>query len=448
MSTCVRILASLLLAAVLSSCSAVIEELIPDGPDLPTGATPPASREGVRTIFIPRRADRPRVEVTDGEFSTFFRAVVLLIRTPKQLGAVPRTPKVLPVSGVPLEASRLVQHYVGWCQRRGLKSDCVGVLHDGLTLADEDKPRIAMEVALSSVGEGFTDELRRLGDPNTIRVMVVSAMVSMMAALAVPTVVAQIAFATTVGVLIAYLGVETFWNLIAGYLRMDAEARVATTFGQLREAGERYGQVLGGQAAKVVIMVVLSALSEGGLVARLGIFPKAAQASELLAQETGGLLDLGKVGNIRGVQISSGGVTLTVATAVQGVGATALAMAAQGPVNPGKVQCGEENHHIATVENEISTLRGGPWTPRFKDLFDKVGLSMENAANKVRVYGHKGPHPEEYHKAVYEQLQRTLRNCGDRKSCREAFEATLRRLAGQIATQGDELNRLITRGCK
>ena len=79
--------------------------------------------------------------------------------------------------------------------------------------------------------------------------------------------------------------------------------------------------------------------------------------------------------------------------------ANVLSMAARGiasSADPPKMK--SEVHHIATVENEKSTARGGPWTQRFKDIFDKAGLSMEDQANKVALEGHKGPHPQAYHR--------------------------------------------------
>jgi len=451
MSTRMRILSTLLLTAVLSSCSAVNEELFPDRPALPATATRSAPEPRLQTIFIPRRSDRPKVGVTDEELRTFLRAVYPLIRTPnKKLGALPPPGTVIvPVVGVPLDASILAQHYVSWCERRGLKSDCVNVLHDGLELTDEDKPRIAFDIALGSMGEGFKDELRKLGDPNTIRVVVVTAMVGCMAALAIPG-VGEAAFAGLTTFLIAYLGVETVWNLISGYLRMAAEAKAAKTFGQLREAGEKYGTVLGGEGAKVFIMLVLGAISEGGLLARLGILPKAAQASELLAADTGGMLDLQGVGNVRNIKISAGGATITLAPAAQGARASAMAMAARGRVAPAtkKVPCRDEGHHIATSKNSDSTVRGGPWTPKLMEMFDKAGLSMENKANIVNVYGHVGPHPEEYHREIYTALDEATRGCIPGEDCRKKLLKALSALAEEIVRPGSRLNDLITRDCE
>ena len=271
-----------------------------------------------------------------------------------------------------------------------------------------------------------------------------------MAALAVPTGVSQAAFAGLSAFLIAYLGVETAWNLVAGYLQMATEAKAAKTFGQLRDAGEKYGKVLGGEGAKVFIMLVLGAISEGGLLARLGILPKAARASELLAADTDGMLTLQGVGSIRNIKVSASGAAITLAPAAQGARASAMAMAARGLAAPAtkKVPCREEAHHIATPKNSDSTARGGPWTPRFKEIFDKAELSMENKANIVNVYGHVGPHPKEYHLEVLRTLDQFTDGCVPGADCRAKLLKALAKLAARVAKHGTTLNDLITRDCE
>ena len=79
-------------------------------------------------------------------------------------------------------------------------------------------------------------------------------------------------------------------------------------------------------------------------------------------------------------------------------------------------------HHIATDKNSVSSARGGQWTPRFKKLFDRAGVKLSDKANKVRVPGHFGPHPEAYHQIVFDRLseevgtktagRRPNRHCG------------------------------------
>jgi len=61
-------------------------------------------------------------------------------------------------------------------------------------------------------------------------------------------------------------------------------------------------------------------------------------------------------------------------------------------------------HHLMTNKNWISTARGGPWSPRFADMAKSAGMSLEDLENKIRVTGHRGPHPESYHEAVFQRL--------------------------------------------
>lgn len=91
------------------------------------------------------------------------------------------------------------------------------------------------------------------------------------------------------------------------------------------------------------------------------------------------------------------------------IGAATLPVAATvvGVVVGGSVAGGARaipEHHIATVRNGSSSARGGPWTPRFREIFDNAGMSMEDAANRVHVPGHKGPHPQAYHERIFRRL--------------------------------------------
>ena len=71
-------------------------------------------------------------------------------------------------------------------------------------------------------------------------------------------------------------------------------------------------------------------------------------------------------------------------------------------------------------------------------------MNLENAANKVRVPGHFGPHPEAYHSAVYRRLRNATRGLsGDAYA--KALQAELTSLQQDVRTSGHELNNLITR---
>ncbi|MDY7227186.1 AHH domain-containing protein [Hyalangium rubrum] len=101
--------------------------------------------------------------------------------------------------------------------------------------------------------------------------------------------------------------------------------------------------------------------------------------------------------------------------------------------------------HLATICNDKSILRGGPWSPRFREIFAKAGMKLNDPANKLPLEGHQGPHPYEYHRLVYQTLRRATQTCRSVAECRVRLTGALQDLAQQIATPGTELNRLVTR---
>jgi hypothetical protein len=127
--------------------------------------------------------------------------------------------------------------------------------------------------------------------------------------------------------------------------------------------------------------------------------------------------------------------------------ANVLSMAGHGsPARASPLTKKPEVHHIATIENSKSTARGGPWTPLFKRLFDKAGMSMEDPANKVRLTGHHGPHPQAYHEIVYNRLKAATDNCAHQQDCALALRQALRKLAAEIVKDGSNLHTLLTKG--
>src|SRR6185503_9711035 len=101
-------------------------------------------------------------------------------------------------------------------------------------------------------------------------------------------------------------------------------------------------------------------------------------------------------------------------------------------------------HHIATDKNLVSAARGGPWTPRFEALFKRAGMSLQDLENKVAVPGHRGPHPQAYHEAVFKRLSAATEGLSG-EAYTSAFKAELGVIKEEVATAGSELNKLLTR---
>jgi hypothetical protein len=172
--------------------------------------------------------------------------------------------------------------------------------------------------------------------------------------------------------------------------------------------------------------------SAKGFAEQVGTLPGSAQVSKQAAGSEGILLS--EVGAVESVAVTAEGFSVALAPG-------AVAMAASGG-RRNRI----ERHHIGTNANEISTLRGGPWTPRFKRLFARAGMRLSDEENIVAIEGHKGPHPQRYHEIIYRRLDEALGACRTMGECQVKLTDALKKLAREIATPGTELNRLVTLG--
>lgn len=326
----------------------------------------------------------------------------------------------------------LTRAYGRWCERKSQPGDCLRLLSEGPLLASDGKYSLAMAIAMDSVWEETAEALEDMADPQAL-VATVSASVSMYLLLwSLPEPVSKGLAALLTASAIAYLGVDTVWRILDGWMALVREVDRATTFEQLSEAGEAYGEVLGENAARVFVMLATAAISNtAGLAAQSSRLPGSAQAA--LAVETQAGYGYLTIGSVQSVAMTAEGFTVALAP-------NAVAMAAQG-MSGGR----SENHHLATNKNGVSTVRGGPWTPRFKRIFKKAGMELEDPENIVPVKGHKGPHPQRYHERVYARLEEATKGCRKMTECREALVNELRQLAKEAAAPGSGLNKLLTR---
>ncbi len=226
---------------------------------------------------------------------------------------------------------------------------------------------------------------------------------------------------------------DTVWRLLDGWISLVRKVDRATTFEQLSEAGEVYGEVLGENAARIFVMLATAAIGNtAGLAAKASRLPGSAQAA--LAVETQAGYQYVAIGSVQSVAMAAEGFTVALAP-------NAVAMAARGR-GGGR----SEDHHLATDKNSVSTARGGPWTPRFREIFRKAGMELKDPENIVEVPGHKGPHPQAYHEEVYERLLDATKTCRTVNACRDSLTAALKELAEEVTTKGTRLHKLVTRG--
>ncbi|HYO68987.1 MAG TPA: AHH domain-containing protein [Archangium sp.] len=230
------------------------------------------------------------------------------------------------------------------------------------------------------------------------------------------------------------VGVLELTRVALACVQLYREAQVATTPQQLEAVAERFGKALGGSGLRVLMLVASLGLAKG------------------LPQVPGGglgtLLRAPRYALPEGVSLEGASAVQMVADGtilVTGVAAGTAAASGSACTDGSEKAEGYYWHHLATNKNDISTVYGGPWTPLFKSLFTKAGMSLDAEENLVYLAGHKGPHPEDYHVEVYERLKTALGRCQTREQCRDGLRRALKDLAEEVCTPGSRLYRLATK---
>jgi hypothetical protein len=415
--------------------------------------------EGETLIYIPRAATTEPVEVPPEQVTEAIRRLAREVRltgSPRetverlfQLDALygdylylMRERKLVPLeSGMPLEGAltegeqKLVSRYKAWCRSaQGVEGDCLGALVGGKYLDMQGRYMLAMALSKSPVLEEFQ---KALGDMVSMRAVLQAAIgtvVTLLVLLALPEPVTKFVAAWATAALVLWVGAFTLYNLVKGWFELMEEVKVATTFEEIREAGEKFGRLFSREAAQAFAMIVMALLTHTakGFAEQVATLPGSAQVSLHAAEQEGVLLS--EVGAVESVAVTDDGFCMVLAPG-------AVAMAASG----GR-RNRTERHHIGTRANRISTLRGGPWTQRLERLFARAGMRLTDEENVVPVEGHKGPHPQRYHEIVYRRVDEALGDCSSIAECRARLLPALDELARLISTPGTELNRLVTLG--
>jgi hypothetical protein len=429
------------------------------------GAPHPAVRvdsgaEGETLIYIPRAATVEPVQVAPEQVTETIRKLAREVRlsgSPRQtverlfqLDALYgdyllllRERKLVPLesSGMPLEGAlteeeqNLVSRYKAWCRSAyGFEGDCLGALVGGKYLDMQGRYMLAMALSKSPVLEEFKKALGEMVSMRAVLQAAIGTVVTLLVLLALPEPVTKFVAAwATVG-LILWVGASTLYNLVTGWFQLMEEVKTAATFEEIRDAGEKFGKLFSREAAQAFAMIVMVLLTHTakGFAEQVATLPGSAQVSMQAAGREGILLS--EVGAVESVAVTAEGFSVVLAPG-------AVAMAARGARADRT-----EKHHMATIANKKSTLRGGPWTQRFEELFARAGMRLKDPENIVPIKGHKGPHPQRYHDIVYTRLREALGDCGRIGECRARLTDAIKKLANEIATPGTELNRLVTLG--
>ncbi len=223
----------------------------------------------------------------------------------------------------------LTRDYLRWCERTGRPGDCLYLLTQSPTVNGDGRFALALALARGAVLDEMLEAFKDMADPHAMVAAVLWTWTTYMVLVSMPDVTVSKGLAAVMtATLISYVGIDTFWGLILGFKRLMEETERATTFKELREAGERYGKVMGRNAARAFAMLAAVAIGNTapGLAAQVPKLPGAGQAAAQAETQVG--IRLVAVGEIETVAVNAESVTIVLAPG-------AVAMTAPGPGGDG-----------------------------------------------------------------------------------------------------------------
>lgn len=334
---CIAAVLAVALTSVTGDCGTLSDETRPD--DTLAGSRAPGE---LSVVAKPRAGPNP--EVSEAELRDSLKWILLDVRIERvraewrRLVADPhfhpfraespaRPYRLMLASSRDSALQEITTGYRAWCGSEARPGACITLPLDRGALNESDVYQVAFDFAMGARWDGFIKELKGMIDPSALRMVILTGLVVMMACIAIPELLSKIPVAIVTAVLTAYLGAQAVYNLVFGWIRMVREVDTAVTFAQVRAAGERYGELVGAETARILVLIAMAAISEGGVVAKLMRLPQAAQASAAMAEDTGGV-GLEAIPKVKQAQVLQGGVTIAVEGAAQG--AVTVAMAPRG----------------------------------------------------------------------------------------------------------------------
>ncbi|WP_434390100.1 SitA5 family polymorphic toxin [Melittangium boletus] len=176
---------------------------------------------------------------------------------------------------VPEAEAALKMKYLRWCEPRG-GGDCLGLFTDGPYLRTDDRRTLALALAFGGVLDETRTALGAELSPRALLSSLVWAAGLYLTLWLLPEPSTKAVAATLSVLLLAWLGVDAMWGLLDGWASLAHRAHEATTFDELRDAGDAFGQRMGTDAARALILAVatLTGRTLGEAATHLGSLPR------------------------------------------------------------------------------------------------------------------------------------------------------------------------------
>ncbi|MCP3059261.1 hypothetical protein LXT21_10795 [Myxococcus sp. K38C18041901] len=293
--------------------------------------------EGEPIVYAPPRSVTP-IAIDEQSFEKALLGLILEMRFSVASDEVKR-PRIRWASweNGASGSERTHRDYQSWCSQQGSPDECLTLLGGGLNLLDKQARRdLALSFAWDGVWEGVQHSVKEVVHPLALKAMLTSALAAYMLLVVMPEPVTKLVALALTTYFVAYLGLESFFDLVDGWRRLSMESEQAMSFEELEDSGHRFGKVMGSNGARVIIMALTMALGGGAanMASKGPMLPGFARAT--LAAETNAGIQLSATfaGGVRSISLAEGVMTV-------GLAPHAVAMVARGPESRGGPRASE-----------------------------------------------------------------------------------------------------------
>ena len=310
-----RLGVTVLLLALLTSCAP------PRAIRLDTG-------QGSPLEFRPSSLDKSVKVDTEAFEEALARLVLevpLTLRAPQQ-GLLVRASH--PGNSADTRWQRLMRKsFGGLCEPGQRRDHCLSLLDDGMRLGEWDKLGVALALSLEPLKESIARAVEKTLAPQLFYTVIATGLITWAILAANPEPVFTKAAAIVSAVLLIYLGVDTFLEVVDASRELKRATDRATTWVELEQAGYRFANRVGPEVARVFVLAVTVVVSHGmtggaaWLASRLSMLPSFTEAAAAGASRVG--ISLANVGQVSAVAAEG-------STVIVSLPATAVAITAQG----------------------------------------------------------------------------------------------------------------------
>ncbi len=264
--------------------------------------------------------------------------------------------------------------FVGLCKAGQRREGCLSLLDDVAGLSEWDKLGVALGLSMDPLKESISRAVEDTLAPQLFYTVIATGLISWAVLAANPEPVFTKAAAIVSALVLIYLGVEVFLEVVDASRELKRATDKATSPEELREASRRYSNRVGPQVARLLVlgttMVVSYGMAGGSawLASRLSTLPRFPEAAALGASQV--RIKLSQIGEVRAVAVVGNTVIISLP-------ATAIAMSAQG---------------IGNGDSEESSQKLSSTRSReFFDLDDAASAALGERATVTGVIGAIGP---------------------------------------------------------